>query len=133
MNKSIGIVLGILALVVTAGGVGGLSLSGAEMRLDRYPSVQQDLGDRLELGFLSSGILRETGAYRTGDTPQTVAGWYQLRDHLQPTRSLQQTEACVRLEREVDYPVARLTQVVSLCPTEQGTVVSFSRQLTIGH
>jgi len=103
------------------------------MRLDRYPSVQQDLGDRLELGFLSSGILRETGAYRTGDTPQTVAGWFQLRDHLQATRSLKQTEACVRLEKEADYPVARLTQVISLCPTPQGTVVSFSRQLTLGH
>ncbi len=133
MHKSIWVALGVVALVVAAGGVGSLTLAGAEMRLDRYPSVQQDLGDRLALGFLSSGILRETGAYRTGDDPHTVAGWYQFRDHLQPTRSFQQTEACVRLEMEHDYLVARLTQVISLCPTDQGTAVSFSRQLTLGH
>jgi hypothetical protein len=131
MNKSIWIALGAMALVVAAGGVGGITLTGAEMRVDRYPSVQQDIGDHLELGFLSSGILRETGAYRTGDDPQTVAGWYQFRDHLQPTRSLQQADACVRLEKEADNPVARLTLIVSLCPNGQGTRVSFSRQLTL--
>ena len=93
--------------------------------------MQQDIGAHVDLGVLSSGILRETGAYRTDDEPLTVAGWYQLRDHLQRATSLHKSDACVRLEKEERYPLARLTMVVSLCPSGQGTAVSFSRQLTL--
>jgi hypothetical protein len=132
MNKASLAAFGAVALLVAGIGVGWLAAIRLEVLPPRYPAIQQDISERVDLGFLSQGIVRETGAYRTSDEPVTVAGWYRSRYQAQPSQSKGQSDACLQLVRENSWRLARLTVVISLCPSGQGTEISYSRQLTWG-